>query len=56
MTLYLDKGRTVPLKTEDVERQLRRLEVVLEDAEQRGRMPATVDLTAGRSVPVTFRN
>lgn len=56
LTLYLDEGRTVPMTSDDVERQLRRLEVILDETERKGRKPATVDLTAGRNVPVTFRN
>ena len=56
LTLYLDGGQTVPMAGDDIEQQLRRLEVILDETKRDGRTPATVDLTAGRNVPVTFRN
>jgi hypothetical protein len=37
----------------DLDKQLKRLGMILEDARARGEMIRTVDLTAGRDVPTT---
>ncbi len=56
LTLYLSGGETVLMEPEGVDLQLRRLEVILDGSWNRGRRVATVDLTSGRNVPVTYRN
>jgi cell division septal protein FtsQ len=45
---------SVRINDNDLEKQLRRLAVVMEDARQRSAQIATIDLTAGKDVPVTF--
>jgi cell division septal protein FtsQ len=44
----------VKINDEDLDKQLRRLAVILEDARQRSARIATIDLTVGKDVPVTF--
>jgi cell division septal protein FtsQ len=53
----LTRQRTrVRFDVQDFQPQLRRLNVILNWAQQRQKLPAAVDLTVARGVPVTFAN
>jgi len=48
------ENAVLKLNHEDLDKQLRRLAVILEDARQRAARIATIDLTVSKDIPVTF--
>lgn len=54
ITVMTSDHTAIKFNGNDLDRQLRRLAVILDDAHQRGAHIATIDLTVGKDVPVTF--